>query len=80
MVLNVATGSRISLNQLFRELRALTGSDVEPAYGPNRAGDVRDSQAEISRAQELLGYRPLVSFRDGLRQTVDWYRNQHEPS
>lgn len=75
-VINVATGSRISLNELFRTVRALVGSSVNLSYGPARAGDVRDSQADISRARELLGYEPIVSFEEGLRRTVDWYRAQ----
>src|SRR5947199_3593998 len=60
MVLNVATGSRISLNELFRQLRNLTARTVNPNYGPARAGDVRDSQADISRARRLLGSEPLI--------------------
>jgi nucleoside-diphosphate-sugar epimerase len=76
MVLNVATGSRISLNDLFRALRELVGSTVNPSYGPRRAGDVLDSQADISRARQLLGYEPLVPLEEGLRRTVDWYRTQ----
>jgi nucleoside-diphosphate-sugar epimerase len=75
-VINVATGSRISLNELFRTVRALIGSSVNVSYGPARAGDVRDSQADISRARELLGYVPIVLFEEGLRRTVDWYRTQ----
>lgn len=75
-VINVATGSRLSLNELFRAVRALIGSSVNVSYGPARAGDVRDSQADISRARELLGYEPSVSFEEGLRRTVDWYRTQ----
>ena len=77
MMMNVATGSRISLNELFGTLRSLTGRDVNPSYGPSRAGDVRDSQADISRARQLLGYEPIVSFEEGLRRTVDWYRTQY---
>jgi nucleoside-diphosphate-sugar epimerase len=77
MVLNVATGSRISLNELFRTLRELTGRTVNPSYRPPRAGDVRDSLADISRASRLLGYEPLVPFEEGLRRTVDWYRGQN---
>ena len=76
MVLNVATGSRISLNELFRALRELTGRHVNPSYAPARAGDVRDSQADISRAKQLLGYEPIVPFDEGLRRTVEWYRTQ----
>jgi UDP-glucose 4-epimerase len=73
-VINVATAGRVSLNHLFREMRALIGADVEPTYTDARAGDVRDSQADISKARRLLGYQPLVSFEDGLRRTVEWYR------
>jgi nucleoside-diphosphate-sugar epimerase len=73
-VINVATGGRVSLNQLFRALRDLTGSGVEPTYAAPRAGDVRDSQADITKARQLLGYEPTVSFEEGLRRTLEWYR------
>jgi len=73
-VINVATGGRISLNDLFRAMRGIIGGTVEPAYAEPRAGDVRDSQADITKAQRLLGYQPSVSFEDGLRRTVEWYR------
>jgi nucleoside-diphosphate-sugar epimerase len=75
-VINVATGGRISLNELFTTLRTIIGANVEPEYLPERAGDVRDSQADIGKAQRILGYAPVVSFEDGLRRTVDWYRTQ----
>jgi nucleoside-diphosphate-sugar epimerase len=74
LVINVATGGRISLNALFEALKDITGADVAVAYGEPRAGDVRDSQAEITRARSVLGYAPLVSLEDGLRRTVEWYR------
>jgi nucleoside-diphosphate-sugar epimerase len=73
-VINVATGGRISLNQLFQALKALTGANVEPIYAETRAGDVRDSQADISKARRLLGYEPTVSLDQGLEKTVAWYR------
>jgi nucleoside-diphosphate-sugar epimerase len=73
-VINVATGGRISLNQLFRTIRDLVGADVEPQYRSPRAGDVRDSQADISKAMRLLGYAPTASFEEGLAKTVAWYR------
>ena len=73
-IINVATGGRISLNQLFEEMRTLIGADVRPNYAPTRAGDVRDSQAEITKARTILGYEPMVSFEDGLKNTLDWYR------
>jgi UDP-glucose 4-epimerase len=73
-VLNTATGIRNTLNDTFRILRELTGYIGDPEYAQARAGDIRDSQADISRAAELMGYVPLVDFREGLRRTVEWYR------
>ena len=73
-VINVATGSRVSLNQLFETMRRLIGVEVTPQYGPPRTGDVQDSQADIRRAREILGYQPIVTFEEGLKRTVDWYR------
>ena len=73
-MMNAATGSRITLNQTFGLLRELTGYVGEPAYAEGRAGDIRDSLADIRLAGELLGYRPVVDFREGLRRTVEWYR------
>jgi nucleoside-diphosphate-sugar epimerase len=73
-VINVATGGRISLNRLFATVNREVGSTLEPIYSDPRAGDVRDSQADISKAQRLLGYTPIVSFDEGLGRTVAWYR------
>src|SRR5436190_13089122 len=73
-VINVATGGRISLNHLFNTVRDLVGATGEPTYAAPRAGDVKDSQADISKARELLGYAPIVTFEEGLKQTVEWYR------
>ena len=73
-VINVATAGRISLNQLFAIVKGEVGSSLEPNYSNPRAGDVRDSQADIGKAQRLLGYTPIVSFEDGLGRTVRWYR------
>ena len=67
-VINVATGGRISLNQLFQTIRNLLGVDIEPSYEAPRAGDVRDSQADITKARQMLGYEPKASFTDGLAQ------------
>ena len=74
-IINVATGGRISLNQLFETLKRLVGATVQPQYAEVRAGDVNDSQADISLARALLGYEPTVSFEDGLKTTVEWYRS-----
>ena len=73
-VINVATGGRISLNQLFNTMRDLVGSSVRPTYVDTRTGDVRDSQADIAKAKRILGYEPAVSFEQGLERTVAWYR------
>lgn len=73
-MMNLATGSRITLNETFAILRDLTGYRGEPAYAEPRSGDIRDSLADIHAAWELLGYKPVVDFREGLRRTVDWYR------
>jgi len=74
-MMNLATGSRATLNQTFAILRELTGYSGEPAYGASRAGDIHDSLADIGIARQLLGYEPMVDFREGLRQTVEWYKN-----
>jgi UDP-N-acetylglucosamine/UDP-N-acetyl-alpha-D-glucosaminouronate 4-epimerase len=73
-VINVATGGRTSLNQLFRTMRELVGATAEPSHAGARPGDVKDSQADIAKAHRLLGYQPTVSFEEGLRRTVEWYR------
>jgi UDP-glucose 4-epimerase len=73
-MMNLATGNRITLNETFGILRELTGYSGEPTYAAARAGDIRDSLADIHLAGELLGYAPIVDFREGLRRTVEWYR------
>jgi nucleoside-diphosphate-sugar epimerase len=74
-VFNVATNSRISLNQLLETLKKIFGSDVKPVYKPVRAGDVRDSQADIRKAEQMLGYKPIVGLEEGLRETVKWFKS-----
>jgi UDP-glucose 4-epimerase len=73
-MMNLATGARITLNQTFDILKDLTGYEGKPAYADGRAGDIKDSLADISRAKMLLGYEPKVDFREGLRRTVEWYK------
>ena len=74
LVINVATGRQISINQLAQTLQQLLGCDVAAVHTEARAGDVRDSLADITLARRLLGYEPHVSFEEGLRRTVEWYR------
>ena len=76
-IINVATGGRISLNTLFRTIRDLVTAKVEAIYAPPRPGDVKDSQADISKARRILGYEPTVGFEEGLARTVAWYRDSH---
>ena len=73
-VFNVGVGGRVSLNQVLRELGKITGKELEAKYEPPRDGDIRDSQADISQAQEFLGYQPHVTFEGGLARTFEWYR------
>ena len=70
-VFNVGTGERISLLDLFTALKAIFSTDVEPDFQPARAGDVRDSLASLDRIRQVLGYEATISFREGLRRTVD---------
>jgi len=73
-IVNVACGERTSLNELLRIIGELVGAPLEPRYGPPRAGDVRDSLADIRAARELLGYEPRVDVREGLRRTIEAFR------
>jgi UDP-N-acetylglucosamine 4-epimerase len=61
-------------------LKSIAGSDLAPKYGPERKGDVKHSLADISKAKNLLHYEPIVSVRDGLKETFDWYRERHNYS
>ncbi|MEW6469374.1 MAG: SDR family oxidoreductase [Bacteroidota bacterium] len=75
-VFNVAVGEQLSVNRLYALLRQITGSALEPLYRQERKGDVKDSLADISRAATLLGYRPTVKAEEGLRLTIEWFRNR----
>ncbi|MEP7373386.1 MAG: SDR family oxidoreductase [Chitinophagaceae bacterium] len=74
-VYNIACGDQTSLLQLFEALKKEGGSSLNPLHGPNRAGDVKHSLADISKAKTLLGYDPSVSVMDGLGTTFAWYKN-----
>ena len=79
-VVNVAGGGRVSLNEAWGALGAIVGPLPPPIYSAPRPGDVRDSQADITKAERLLGYQPFVSFQEGLRRTVDWAKATTSPS
>ena len=77
-VMNIAGGRRVSLNQLLGEIRTLTKARVAARYEPGRAGDVRDSLADLSRARELLGFEPRVDLRTGLAKTIEHLEQTNE--
>ncbi|HZT74878.1 MAG TPA: SDR family oxidoreductase [Terriglobales bacterium] len=74
-VFNIASGERVTLNQILAMLRVLTGYQGEVRRQSSRPGDVKHSLADLSLARAHLGYQPRVSFREGLERTVAWYRN-----
>ncbi|WP_121352396.1 SDR family oxidoreductase [Flavisolibacter nicotianae] len=76
-VYNIACGEQTSLNELFEMIKNVAGSDLAPQYGPERKGDVKHSLADITKAGNLLGYKPGFTIREGLKPTFDWYRKQH---
>ena len=79
-IFNVATGRRANLKETFAILKKITGFQDDVKFGPERAGDVKHSLADISKTERYLGYKPLVHFEDGLKKTVDWYRTQMKAS
>jgi nucleoside-diphosphate-sugar epimerase len=74
LVFNGGTGVRISLNEVLKVLQRISGQKIRAKYGAPRTGDILHSQADISLAQRVLGYRPLVHFEAGLRRTWEWYK------
>ena len=71
---NVACGEQLSLLDLVAAINRVLGTKLEPIFDPPRAGDVRDSLADISHARKVLGYNPVVDFDEGLRRSIDYYR------
>jgi nucleoside-diphosphate-sugar epimerase len=76
-VYNAGNGGRYSLNQVWQTLRKITGAQMSPIYIESRAGDVRDSQADVTAAVHDLGHSPRFSLEEGLRRTFEWYRQNH---
>lgn len=73
-VYNIAYGGREYLIDIYHTLTSVLGKDIEPKFGPNRKGDIKHSNADISKARELLGYDPEYSFEDGIKLAIDWYK------
>ncbi|MDR1998092.1 MAG: SDR family oxidoreductase [Candidatus Margulisbacteria bacterium] len=72
-IINIACGYEISLNQLVAKINKYFGKNITARYAAERAGDVKHSLADISKAEKLLGYKPLVSFDAGLAKTIEFY-------
>lgn len=75
---NCGCGGRVTLNQVWETMQRIASVDLPAQYGPDRAGDVRDSQADISRTQRDLGFEPAIGFEEGLRRTLDWLRAEKQ--
>jgi len=75
-VINVACGESYSLNSLVEQLNEIMGTAIKPVYSDPRPGDVKHSLADITKAQELLGYEIKVSFKEGLKRTVEWFSSR----
>jgi len=73
-VVNIACGDRVTVNQIIERINKLLGKNVKPHYVPSRPGDVKHSLADISQAEKIIGYTPLVRFYEGLEKAIDWYR------
>ncbi len=73
-VINVACGEAVTVNAIIGTINRLLGKNVKPVYAPSRAGDVKHSLADITAAQKLIGFKPVVLFREGLEKSIDWYR------
>ncbi|MBR2402700.1 MAG: SDR family oxidoreductase [Lachnospiraceae bacterium] len=71
---NIAYGGREYLIDIYYDLCKALGKDVEPNFGPDRAGDIKHSNADISKAKELLGYDPDYDFEKGIALAIDWYK------
>ena len=78
LAINVGTGNRYTLNQTLALLEGITGRPALAKYAPPREGDIRDSQADITRARQVLGYNPRVSFKEGLSRTWEWFLRESE--
>jgi len=72
--LNIACGDRITVRAMLDQINAIIGKSMEPIYSERRPGDILHSQADITKARRLLNYNPAVSFQEGLRRTIEWYR------
>lgn len=73
---NIACGERISLNKLVETINEILGSDIKPKFDKEKPGDIKHSLADISKARKYLNYKPKIFFREGLKKTIEWYKNE----
>lgn len=73
-VFNIAAGGRDYLIDIYHELNKVLNKDIEPIFGPNRPGDIKHSNADISKAKKMLDYDPIYNFKDGLQEAIEWYK------
>lgn len=73
-IMNIGTGHKLTLNELLAKLQHVIGTNLTPRHEAPRGAEPRDSQADITRARQLLGYEPFIPFEEGLARTVAWYR------
>jgi nucleoside-diphosphate-sugar epimerase len=74
-IINIACGQRVTINAIIKLINEICGKDVKPHYAPTRPGDVKHSLADISLAETVIGYKPVVPFRQGLEKAIEWYRH-----
>jgi nucleoside-diphosphate-sugar epimerase len=77
-IFNIACGERITLNQLYAELQEILNTSISPKYVDARVGDVKHSLADIEKAKKRLNFEVLISFKEGLKRTVEWFSNDHK--
>jgi len=75
-IINIACGGRVTINELFNSIKNIVGNDIQPIYREDRPGDVKDSLANISLAQNLIDYNPSVGIDEGLSITIDWFKKE----
>jgi UDP-N-acetylglucosamine 4-epimerase len=76
-VVNIAVGDRTNLVELWEAIMAAAGTDIQPVFGPPRAGDIPHSLASIEKAKDLFGYDPQVRLREGIRITYEWFKKEY---
>ncbi len=72
--MNISTKNAVTVNTVVNKIKELLGKDIKPEYAPPRPGDIKHSLADVTRAKELIGYEPKVSFEEGITRAIDWYK------